>query len=354
MPIITNSPLTAAGTVGTAFNFAIAASGLPTSYSANSLPAGLSLNTTTGVVSGTPTAAGTFLVTIGAANSTGSGSAVVTLVIAVQPTSRITNFSARARSGPGSESLIVGFVVAGNNKNLLVRGIGPTLASFGVVNFMTDPMLTLSNASGVIASNDDWQIASDGPLLAATAARVGAFALPNGSKDSALLATFSDGAHSTTMVRASGTTGVALTEIFDTDLTATSRLINVSARMNVAAGEGALIAGFIIAGNAPKTVLIRGVGPSLAAYGVAGVLADPQIALFSNTTQIASNDNWEVGASTPAQITTASAGVGAFAFAGGSKDAALMITLQPGGYSVLVTGVGNATGVALIEIYDTQ
>jgi hypothetical protein len=145
-----------------------------------------------------------------------------------------------------------------------------------------------------------------------------------------------------------------LTEIYDADGNSGSRLINVSARMNVTVGEGTLIAGLVIAGNAPKTVLIRGVGPTLTAFGVAGVLVDPKITVFSGRTQIASNDNWENGTSTAAQLSAISTQVGAFALAAGSKDAALLITLQPGAYTVQVTGVGDTAGVALVEVYDTQ
>jgi hypothetical protein len=156
------------------------------------------------------------------------------------------------------------------------------------------------------------------------------------------------------MLRPNSTTGVALTEIYDIDTVPGARLTAVAARMNVTLGEGTLIAGFTIAGNAPKTMLIRGVGPTLATFGVTGVLADPQIAVFSGSTQVASNDNWETGASTAAQISAASAQVGEFPLPAGSKDAALLVTLPPGSYTVVVTGVGNTTGVALVEVYDTQ
>jgi hypothetical protein len=382
-PVITNNPLTASGMVGTPFSFTITASGSPTSYAAFNLPAGLVLNSVTGVISGTPTTndvamsvardvssnaesplktarwLGPTFVTLTAINGTCT-SAPVYLIIDVAPaaSSRISAFSARALSGPGDQALIVGFAVSGSNKNLLVRGIGPTLASFGISNFLADPLLTLLGPSGVIATNDDWQIDSSGQnqssLIAATAAQVGTFALPIGSKDSALLATVNSGIYTTSLFRPNGTTGIALTEIYDTDTVLSARLIAVSARMNVSTGNGALIAGLIIAGNAPKTVLIRGIGPTLSTFGVTGVLADPQIAVFSGSTQIANNDNWEVGSSTAAQIASATAQVGEFPLPAGSKDAALLITLQPGTYSVIVTGVGNTTGVALVEIYDIQ
>jgi hypothetical protein len=282
------------------------------------------------------------------------------IVTAPVPSSRIVAFSARALSGPGDQTLIVGFAVSGSNKNLLVRGIGPTLASFGLSTVLADPLLTLFGPTGAIATNDDWQINSSGQnqstLIAATAAQVGAFALPNGSKDSALLATVNNGVYTTSLFRPNSTTGIALTEIYDTDVTLGARLTAVSARMNVTAGDGALIAGLVIAGNAPKTMLIRGVGPTLATFGVTGVLVDPQIAVFSfpGNTQIASNDNWETGTSTAAQIIAAAAQVGEFPLPAGSKDAALLVTLQPGIYTVQVTGVGNTTGMALVEIYEIQ
>lgn len=356
-PVIT-SPTTASGTSGTPFvTYIIAATGLPTSYSASGLPPGLTVNPLTGAISGTPTASGTFTVTLIAANTTGTSTSVLTIVVAPAASSRIINFSARALSGPGSQTLIMGFVIAGDGKNLLVRGVGPGLTAYGITNALADPMLTLYGPSGaILATNDDWQTNTSGSaaLIASTGARVGAFALAANSKDSALLATFNNGAHTTSMLRPASTTGVALTEIYDTDVAEGARLINVSARMNVTAGEGTLIAGLVISGNTPKTVLIRGIGPTLSAFAVTGVLADPQIAVFSGNTQLASNDNWEVGTSTAAQLSSRSAQVGAFALAAGSRDAAMLITLQPGSYTVHVTGVAGASGVALIEVYDAQ
>jgi PKD repeat protein len=354
-PVIT-SPTTAPGATGTPFiTYVIAATGLPTSYTATGLPPGLTLNPLTGAINGTPTTPGTYAVTITATNTAGTSTTTLTIVIA-GPSSRIINFSARALSGPASQTLIMGFVTSGSsNKNLLVRGVGPTLASFGVANPLADPFLTVFDGSNALATNDDWQTSSlgvnQGAFIAATAAQVGAFALPNGSKDSAVLINVTPGAH-TSMLRPNSTTGVALMEIYDTDTILGARLVNVSARMNVTPGEGTLIAGLIIAGNAPKTVLIRGVGPTLAAFNVAGALADPQISVVSGNTQIATNDDWSTGTSTAQQIVSASAQVGAFALPAGSKDAALLVTLQPGVYTVVLTGVGNTSGVALIEVYD--
>jgi hypothetical protein len=183
---------------------------------------------------------------------------------------------------------------------------------------------------------------------------VGAFPLPANSLDSALLLTVDNGVHTSGLVTTNGASGVGLIEIYDTGGNPFASLTNVSARMNVTSGNGILIAGFVIGGNAPKTVLVRGIGPSLSQFGVTGVLPDPQIAVFSGTTQIASNSQWGSGSSTPAQMSTAAAQVGAFPLVSGSKDAALLLTLQAGAYTVQVTSLSNATGVALVEVYDAS
>jgi hypothetical protein len=159
----------------------------------------------------------------------------------------------------------------------------------------------------------------------------------------------------TALLRSNSAAGIGLLEVYDTDPGSSSRLVNVSARMNVSAGEGTLIAGLIISGPTPKTLLIRDVGPTLSNFAVTGVLADPTITLYSGQTVIATNDNWETGASTAAQITTASNKVGAFPLPAGSKDSSLLVTLpQAGAYTVLLTGAGNTTGVALVEIYEVE
>jgi PKD repeat protein len=355
-PVIT-SPLTASGALGTTFvTYIIAGTGLPTSYTAVGLPPGLTLNSSTGAINGTPMSYGTFAVTINATNSAGTSTATLTIVIS---SSRIMNFSARAMSGPGADSLIVGFVVNGNGKNILVRGIGPDLATFGITNFLANPILTLYSQTGVaIATDTGWSTTSagvnDSVLMAATAAQVGAFALPAGSADSAILATVNFGASTSGLLTSNSSSGVGLIEIYDTGGNPFSSLINVSARMEVTSGNGMLIAGFIIGGNTTKSVLIRGVGPTLSTFGVTGVLADPQITVYSGATVVATNSSWGTGASTAAQLSAAFSLVGAFPLQSGSKDAAVLLTLAPGAYTVEVSSVSNSTGVALVEVYDMQ
>lgn len=362
-PIITSpsvSSNTAGGTVGAVFaTYTIVATGLPTSYSASGLPPGLSLNGLTGAINGTPMQAGTFTVTIGATNSTGTGNATLTITIVPAGFSHIINFSARALSGVGSDTLIVGFGVTGNGMDLLVRGIGPGLAQFGVYNFLPAPILTIYNNDGAVEATDSgWGTDSagqdDSALITATDTEVGAFPLTAGSLDSALLVTVTAGVHTTGLLTTNGAAGVGLIEIYDIGGNPYASLTNVSARMEVTAGDGVLIAGLVIAGNVPKTVLIRGVGPTLSVFGVQGALADPSISVMSGSVQVATNTGWGNGGNDVAAITSASAQVGAFALPVGSADSALLLTLQPGAYTVVITSASNSTGVALVEVYDTQ
>ena len=104
------------------------------------------------------------------------------------------------------------------------------------------------------------------------------------------------------------------------------------------------------ANGAPATqhVLIRAVGPGIAKFGVTNALADPVLKVYDSAgALIATNDNWN-----GSDVSTAAAATGAFALDAGSKDAALLLTLAPGGYTFEVTGApGTAPGEALADIY---
>jgi hypothetical protein len=162
-------------------------------------------------------------------------------------------------------------------------------------------------------------------------------------------------------VGANGGDGVALVEVYDADGGSSSKIINLSTRGVADTGDGVLVAGFVISGTDPKRVLIRGVGPALTAFNVTGVLADPTLKIVkTDGTVLAQNDDWgtQVAVSggptpgSPTDISTAENASGAFGLPSGSKDSALLITLQPGLYSAIVSGVNNTTGTALIEVYE--
>jgi hypothetical protein len=194
------------------------------------------------------------------------------LSVATTHTDRLINLSSRAKVGPGEAVLITGFVVGGpESKRVLIRAVGPALGAFGLANTLPNPAIKIYQGSNLVAQNDDWN-KND----AAEIARLGAFALSAGSKDAALLTTLAPGAYTALITDPSGTgTGVALAEIYDASVNPNAdyqRLVNISSRGKVTPDDGVLIGGFIVTGNAPKTLLIRGVGPTLTAFGIAGAL----------------------------------------------------------------------------------
>jgi alkaline phosphatase len=134
--------------------------------------------------------------------------------------------------------------------------------------------------------------------------------------------------------------------------TASDRLTNLSSRAFVGGNDAQLIGGFVVTGSRPRQLLIRAVGPGLAGFGVTNALADPLLTVVNAAgTPLAANDSWSTDAGAAA-VQNAMAQVGAFALAVGSRDAALVATLSPGQYSARVTGVGGATGTALLEVYE--
>jgi hypothetical protein len=131
-------------------------------------------------------------------------------------------------------------------------------------------------------------------------------------------------------------------------------LANISTRGVVGSGNGVLIAGLVIGGTTPKNALVRAVGPALGSFGVGGALADPTLSIVNQSgLTVAQNDNWETGGRGPALIAAANR-LGAFQFASGSRDAALLVTLAPGSYTAVVSGADGNPGIALVEAYDAD
>ncbi|MBL9194232.1 MAG: putative Ig domain-containing protein [Opitutaceae bacterium] len=267
---------------------------------------------------------------------------------------RIINLSSRSKVATSGGVLITGFVIGGNAaKPVLIRGIGPSLAQFGVQGAMTNPTIRLYRDSTLISENTGWTTGGNAAALAANFARLGAFALETTSADSAMLVTLQPGGYS---VHVTGGVGVVLAEIYDASVNPQAevqRLVNISVRNDAGTGDDALIGGFVITGTTSKRVLIRGVGPALVPFGVTNALADSRVQVFSGQTQIGENDNWSTVPADATAVAAAAASVGAFALPVGSKDAALVLTLAPGGYTLQVSSaVAGSAGVALIEVYE--
>lgn len=274
----------------------------------------------------------------------------------VGASNRLINLAARAMVGRGDQMLIPGFVVSGAQpKRLLIRAAGPALAGFGVSGSLADPTMSVLDSRGaVVAANDNWSGAANAADVASVTTKVGAFAFAPGSRDAAALISLPPGAYTVQTSGAGDTTGVSLVEIYDAqDEGSTSRLVNLAARARVGVGADVLIPGFVVQGSAPKTLLVRAVGPGLAAFGVEGTLADPRLRIYRGEQLLHENDNWQQS-STADQVVAAGALVGAFALPAGSRDAALLVTLPPGAYTAQISGVDGGSGVALVEVYEVN
>jgi len=251
------------------------------------------------------------------------------------------NLSARAHVFTGQRILIAGFIIEGSeNKTLLIRGMGPSLASFGVPAPLADPTLYLLDHTGaLIAANDNWKATQQAQIQATGLA-------PSNDFEAAILATLSPGAYTALVQGKAMTTGIALAQVYDVDPNLNSRPTNLSARAFVGTGTDVLIGGTIIGGNAGSLlrVLVRALGPSLASAGVTTPLADPTLSLRdANGNVIASNDNWK----NSQQAAIAATGKAP----PNDNESAILALLAPGNYTAIVAGKNGTTGVALVEFY---
>lgn len=295
------------------------------------------------VLSASAVDAGTYSVRV--TNGVGvTQSAGATLAVAgAEPSqeNRLTNVSVRTAMQAGQGSLVVGFVT-NRAKPILMRAAGPALTRFDVADPLADPKIELYRSGGAQpVVNDDWDSA-----LAPAFTPVQAFPFTPGSKDAALLETI-DG---TASIHALATgSGVVLVEAYDAGGVSTSgRLINVSASNQVGTGDHVLIAGFAIEGSGAKRLLIRGIGPGLAGFGVKGTLANPKVEVFNAAgVKLIANDDWD------SSLASTFAACNAFDLPRGSKDAALVVNLSAGAtYSAIVSGADGGSGVGLVEVYE--
>jgi hypothetical protein len=270
----------------------------------------------------------------------------------------LVNISSRGRSGAGEQAMIAGFVVDGDDtQRVLVRAVGPELHTFGIPLELCepDPSLRLfrSEESEPFLFNDNWGYSPRAVDIAAHAGVVGAFPLAADGPDAAELVDLAPGVYTVVTTSAdSAREGIALAEVYG------NRLANISTRGRVGAGEQVLIAGFSVEAHETLPVLVRGVGPSLAGFGVGGTLEDPRITLYrrnanGTSTALASNDDWFAG-DQQSLLEVAALETGAFPLVPGSRDAALMAQLPPGLYTVVISGGGDAEGIALAEVYHVR
>ena len=255
-------------------------------------------------------------------------------------TAYLANISTRALVQTGNNVLIGGFIISGTGpKKLVMRALGPTLSRFGVPGVLQNPTLELHNAAGaLIAFNDNWGDAPNKQQI------IDAHLAPPNAAEPAILATLNPGNYTAIVRGANNTTGVALVEGYDIDPGSSSRLENISTRGLVQTGDNVMIAGVIVGGSGSQEVIVRALGPTLRNFGVANALADPTLELRdTNGNLIQSNDNWR---------STQQAEIIATGLAPpNDAESAIVATLAPSNYTMIVRGVNSTTGVALVEVY---
>lgn len=310
------------------------------------------------ITNAVPAIAGSFTcVATNAGGSVESQPSVLSFAaVSAAETGRLVNLAIRTNAGTGAQTLIVGFSLGGAGTSgstpLLIRGVGPSLAQFGLGGVLADPSAVLLRGESTVGSNDNWGGAA---AISSRAAQVGAFPLAStGSLDAALALSPDAGSYTVQITGRNGGTGIALAEIYDAvpagAFTAgTPRLVNVSARTEAGQGADMIFAGFAIGGTTARTVLIRAIGPTLAEFGVTETLANPVLRLLSGEASIGENDDW----GGDQFLANLAASVGAFPLNNrASRDAVLVATLPPGSYTVQVSGANGGTGVALVELYE--
>jgi hypothetical protein len=254
---------------------------------------------------------------------------------------RPLNISTRLNVLAGDNTLIAGFIVTGptgSTKKVLIRGIGPSLAAFGVPGTISDPLLELHKPDNTLVSNDNWE-QGDPSLIPAGFA-------PTDSRESVIVATLAPGNYSAVLKGAHGETGVGLAEVYDLDATSAAQLANISTRGFVNIGDDVMIGGFIVAGSEPAKVLVRAIGPSLTAFGVQGALPATTLEVHDANGAVIRNDGWRNTQESDIIATTIPPT--------NDNEAAILATLVPGNYTAVVRGRNNATGIGLVEAYNLQ
>jgi hypothetical protein len=260
---------------------------------------------------------------------------------------RLANISTRGQVLTGNNVMIAGFIIGGSTaKTVVINVAGPSLANFGITDPLANPTLTLvrSSDNSIIASNDDWQTQTNPADVSSIQA---SGFQPSNALEPAIIATLAPGAYTAIVQGAGGGTGVGLVGVFEVDHPEIP-LINISTRGEVLTANDVMIAGFIVQGTGPQTVVINVAGPSLANFGITNPLANPTLQLVRSSDQavLATNDNW--------QSAPNAAAIQASGFApSNTLEPAIMMTLLPGAYTAIVSGVGGGTGVGLVGVFTT-
>ena len=252
---------------------------------------------------------------------------------------QILQISTRGSVGTGDDVMIGGFIINGSTtKKVIIRAIGPSLGTSGIAGALGNPTLELHDSTGaLLQSNDDWRTSQEQEIIASHLA-------PTNNLESAIVADLAPGSYTAIVSGVGGGTGIALVEIYDLE-PSSGKLANISTRAHVDIGDDVMIGGFIVKGPQSQKNVIRALGPSLAAYGVTGALANPTLDLYnSNGDLLIENDDYYSG-----RIYAVIGGYGLLP--GSLYEPAIYFESAPGSFTAIVRGVGGTAGVGLIEIY---
>jgi hypothetical protein len=282
--------------------------------------------------------------------ATATASATPTPSVTATPTStpaQALNISTRLRVETGDRIAIGGFIITGTGlKKVAIRGLGPSLANFGISDVLDDPTLELRDNAGVLlAQNDNWQ---DNSFQAAQLTSFN-LALPH-PNESGIVAILQPGAYTALLSGKNQTTGIGLVEVYDVDADAASQLGNISTRGFVRTGDNVMIGGFILGNTGTNTnIVVRGIGPSLSQFGLNNVLADPTLELRdSNGALLVANDNWQDNSLSAPQLTARGLAPSR------PEESGIFANLPPGAFTAILAGKNGGTGLGLVEVFNVQ
>jgi outer membrane protein assembly factor BamB len=255
------------------------------------------------------------------------------------------NLSTRMSVQTGDNVGIGGFIITGTApKHVLLRAIGPSLSAFGIPNPLPDTILELHGPTPFpTIINDNWRddSAQEALIIASGLA-------PSNNLESAIDTVLDPGAYTAIVKGKNNSTGVGVVEVFDVSQAVPSKMANIATRAFCGSSGDIVIAGFIL-GNSSSNgrVVLRGIGPSLAAFGVPNVLADPVVELRDeNGALLIRNNDWQDDPAQAAELTAANLAPSSI------HESGIATTLPPGTYTALLSGLNGDTGNGVVEVYD--
>jgi hypothetical protein len=291
-------------------------------------------------------AARTFTITVAAPTPTPAPTATPSPTPQGSPgAAQSLNISTRLNVDTGDKIMIAGFIIQGNDsKPVLLRGMGPSLAGFGIQGVLLDPVLELRDSNSSLMTNDNWV---DSPERSQFEG--GPFQ-PNDDRESVILGTLAAGNYTALLTGKKATAGVGIVEVYDRDQTVDAQLANISTRGFVQGGDNVMIGGFILGGSTNNArIAIRGIGPSLTQFGLNPALADPTLELHdANGVTLVANDNWKDDPVASALLTANGLGLS------DPKESGIFTALPAGQFTAILAGKNGGVGIGLIEIYNLQ